>query len=203
MIEKHYYRVQIHFTEPILGSQSTKDVTTDFISKRAGFAPLNGDEIDALPDALERGTTVFHRGKNGQPMLLDYHVKGFLKEAGRILNKRITVGGKPVLNLRNKVGNDVFVSPRQIPLKYSGEIAYNERPLRAETAQGPRVALARSEQIDGASIEFGLTVYPGEITEEVLRDILDYGFDCGIGQWRSAGWGRFRYTLTSESVAGD
>lgn len=202
MIEKHYYRVTLHFTEPILGSQSTKDVTTEFISKRAGFATPE-DELDALPEALERGTTVFHRNPKGQPMLLDYHVKGFLKEVGRILNKRIVVNGKPLLNLRNKVGNDVFVSPRQIPLKFSGKITYNERPLRAETAQGPRVALARSEQIEDASIEFGLTVYPGEITEEVLRDLLDYGFDQGLGQWRTAGWGRFRYTLERESVAGD
>ena len=56
----------------------------------------------------------------------------------------------------------VFVSPRQIPVTFAQgqtEVGILERPLRAQTPQGERVALARSEMIGaGASIEFTLNL---------------------------------------------
>lgn len=132
-------------------------------------------------------------------MLFDFQVKGFLKNAASVLNGKVYGG---VRNLRSKVNNLVFVIPRQIPLILpAGEgIEYLERPLRAETAQGPRVALARSEMLpEGTHFRCGLEVLPGEIGEEVLRDLLDYGYFMGIGQWRNGGFGTFRYELRRES----
>ena len=72
-----------------------------------------------------------------------------------------------------------------------------ERPLRAETAQGPRVALAASDSIPaGATFTCTLTVLAEQLlTEDLLRELLDYGKYMGFGQWRSGGYGRFTYTL--------
>jgi hypothetical protein len=194
------YGLKVEFMTPVLGSQPTRDVATSYLAAKHGFT-IPEDEIETLPDALEQGTTVFHRGRvNGGegPVLFDYQMKGFLKHAGSTMNKQVEGG---VANLRSKIANLVFVSPRMIPLIVppGGEMDIIERPLRAQTAQGERVALARSEMLpEGTSFRCGMTVFPGPIIEEVLRELLDYGFYQGIGQWRGGGWGRFRYELVRE-----
>jgi hypothetical protein len=199
MINAKNYSLTVTFLEPILGSQPSKDVASEFIAKRNGYE-LPQDEEDALPEALERGTTVFHRWQ-GTPCLVDYQVKGFLKETGRVMVTRVTDGEK-VKALRSKVDQFVFVEPRWLRLEtHNGdEICYNERPLRAQTAQGERVALARSEELPaGTSFKCHLTVLaPDIITEDMLRSILDYGYYKGLGQWRGGGYGRFRYELEEE-----
>jgi len=40
-----------------------------------------------------------------------------------------------------------------------------------------------------------LVTFPGEVSEGVLRELLDYGFWMGLGQWRNGGWGKFLYEL--------
>jgi len=199
------YRVKIEFVTPCLGSQPTRDLATQYLAKKHGFA-IAEDEVESLPDALEQATTVFHRFPgNGDEVLglYDYQIKGFLKAAGQVLNGQLKMtNGKPLRALRSKVVKLVFVSPRRIPLSLpeGGEgVDVVERPLRAQTAQGERVALARSESVpEGTWFRCGLTVFPGQITEEVLVELLDYGFYQGLGQWRGGGYGRFRYELTRE-----
>jgi hypothetical protein len=101
------------------------------------------------------------------------------------------------------VGDYVFVTPPQIQLrngKNPPEITYNERPLRAQTPMGERVALARSEMLDaGVHFSCGITVLEDVIGEEVLRELLDYGYYQGLGQWRGGGYGQFTYQLTREA----
>ncbi len=191
------YKLTIEFLEPILGSQPTAQVASEFLAKRAGFDGMPEDEIESLPEALEKGTTIFPK-KNGQPVIWDYQIKGFLKAAGQVLNGQVDGGTKA---LRSKVNNLIFITPRQIPLQIpeGGMIEFLERPLRAETAQGPRVALARSEMLpSGTKISCGITVLGEVISEKALREILDYGYWQGLGQWRNGGWGRFRYVLEKE-----
>lgn len=195
------YQLKIIFLNPILGSQPTKDVASTYIAGRHGMS-LPEDEIETLPDALERGTTVFHKDKNGKPLLWDYQIKGFMKAAALVLNGKVTGNVK---NLRAKVNNLVFLSPRTIPITppngddITDLLDYLERPLRAQTAQGDRVALARSEMLpEGCSVKVGIEILPGDINEAVLRDLLDYGYYSGLGQWRNGGWGRFRYELVRE-----
>ena len=198
-METQTYKLKITFIEPILGSQPTRDVASEYIAGKAGIE-LPADEAATLPEALERGTTVFHKDANGNPQVFNYVVKGFLKASAKVLNGR---SGLP-RNLRSKVDDTVFVTPRNIELRNCGSdvrehIDFLERPLRAETAQGPRVALARSEMLPaGIWFECGLEVIKGEITESVLTELLDYGYHKGIGQWRNGGYGSFRYELTRE-----
>jgi hypothetical protein len=193
------YKLKVILDTPLLGSQPTRDVASEFIAKKNGFGALPEDEIELLPDALERGTTVFHRLADGSPCLMNYHLLGFLKEAGKVQNGKVTGGVKA---LRSKVSQGIFISPRFLPVYIpAGKgIDYLERPLRAETALGPRVALARSEMLpEGTWFTCMLEVLAGEITEEVLRDLLDYGWYRGLGQWRNSGaYGTFRYELVKE-----
>lgn len=197
------YDITLTLTEPILGSQPTRAVATDFIhakaiEKRPELAE-NGnleEELETLPEALDKGTTVFHKHE-GKPVLWDYQLKGFFKEWGMVLNADESVG--KVKNLRSKIDNVLFVTPRFIPfeLPEGGEITYNERPLRAMTMQGPRVSLARSEQIPaGTTLTFSVhVVKEGEITRKVIETILDMGRWKGLGQWRNGSWGTFSYAI--------
>jgi hypothetical protein len=145
---------------------------------------------------MEKATTAFHK-VDGNPVFFDYQVKGYLKEAAKVCNGLKTF--KDVKALRSKVEDHVFVQPRIILLELpAGAVMdYCERPLRAETAQGPRVALARSERLPaGTSFRVDLHVMDGSpITEDILRLLLSYGEDKGMGQWRNGGNGRFAFTM--------
>jgi hypothetical protein len=197
------YRIAMTFTEPVLGSQPNREVTTDYIHaaaiKKNPELAENGNleqELETLPEQLEKGTTVFHKVE-GRPVFWDYQVRGFLKEWALALNGDKSVGG--VKNLRSKIDNFVYVTPRFIPLEMpdGGCITFNERPLRAMTMQGPRVSLARSEQVPaGTRVECVLhIVKEGEITGALLGTLLDMGRWKGLGQWRNGSWGRFDYTM--------
>ncbi len=207
-MEITYYKLKIEFTTEILGTQPQKDVATEFITGKvaeraeqpiptpsiqtAPASELPQDELETLPEALEKGTTAFHK-LDGKPILYDYMVKGFLKEAAQVFN-----GLHNVKNMRSKMDQLVFVEPRQIPLilPEGGEITFCERPLRAMTAQGPRTSVARSEQLPaGTKFECRLKVYKSQFTEALLRDLLSYGGDKGMCQWRNGGKGRFKFEL--------
>lgn len=94
----------------------------------------------------------------------------------------------------------VFVEPRQIPLHFNGNgMGVLERPLRAQTAQGERVTLARSDTCPvGTTMEFTIEIIGG-LDEKTLREWLDYGKRRGLGQWRNGGYGSFTYEMEEVS----
>lgn len=195
-METTKYRVKVTFTTSVLGTQPQKDVATEFITSKATdpeTGELPEDELQTLPVALEKGTTAFHK-LDGKPIMYDYQVKGFVKETGSVFN-----GLRGVKNLKSKLENFVFVTPRQIELHLpeGGAITFLERPLRGMTAQGPRTSLARSEELPaGTWFECVLEVFPGQISEPLLRDLFEYGTRRGFLQWRNGGHGRFEFEMT-------
>lgn len=193
-METAKYDLEVVFITPVLGAQPQKDVASEYTGGK--FKEENGtlpdDELATLSETLEKGTTAFHKVE-GNPVFFDYQVKGFLKEAGKIFN-----GLDSVKALRSKIDNLVFIKPRIIPIQIPAGrvIEFLERPLRAETAQGPRVALARSEMLpEGTRFNCILEVYYGPVTFSLLYELLTYGSNKGIGQWRNGGYGRFEFTL--------
>ncbi len=192
------FTLEIVFLTELLGSQTTREIAKEHIAAKNGIELAEDEEL-SLPEELERGTTVFYRYPGTElPAMRDYQIKGFLKNAAKELNG---LSGLPK-NLRSKVNGKVFVTPRwmRLELPEGGEMDYLERPLLAQTAQGQRVAIARSEMLPiGTKIRCSLELFPGDVTENVLRELLDYGFYYGLLQWRNAGYGKFRYTLTQEA----
>lgn len=194
------YNLEMVLIEPMLGTvPKNKDVYKDYIAGKVENLPGAelAEEVDTVPNMDEKaekmeraGWTGFHTDENGI-FIYDYLVKGFLKEAGNTLKDMLGVTA-----LRSKIDNLVFVSPRQIRLK-DKEDGWIERPLRAQTMQGPRVTLVRSDYVNaGTVIKCQLKVYGDVITEDMLRAILDYGEDKALGQFRNGGYGRITYTLT-------
>jgi hypothetical protein len=179
------YAVTIRLIEPMLGTvPKDAEVYSTYIESRKP-KEISENESETVDVSEERGWTGFHKDAEGY-FLYDYIVLGFCKEAANILKDVLGVKA-----LRKKVENYVMVKPRRIRLpEPKGAL---ERPLRAQTMQGERVTLARSDYIaEGTELSFVLDVLGHkEITEDVLRKLLEYGTRKGLGQWRNGGFGRF------------
>src|SRR3990167_6374947 len=78
------YRLRVTFTTPILGTQPQKDIAVEYLMSKVE-PQETADELDTLPEALEKGTRAFHK-LNGKPIYYDYHIRGFLKNAGSVFN---------------------------------------------------------------------------------------------------------------------
>ena len=203
-VDRTSYVLNVTFTEPLLGSLPGKDTpASDFLTARAieKNPELSvEDEAETIPEAIKKGTTVFHRDPDGNPIIYNYVVKGVLKDAAGTLNG-MKMGDLKVSNFRSHVDTTVIVAPRRIRIFTDKPIGFFERPLKAMTQQGPRVTLARSERIEpGAYFECDITCLETSkfhLTEEMLRELLDYSRDVkGFGQWHNSGiYGKFDYTL--------
>ena len=201
--------VLITFTEPLLGScNANPELHREHIASKAPDAKKAEEEVEAIDvdQAMERATMVFPKDDTGV-FLWNYQAKGQLKAAIGIMietgdEKRMTKW-----TYKRAVDSLLFVYPRRIYLKDEKGQIYKEatehltRPLRCETMQGDRVALATSQMLP-AGTQIGFTVKWIEttnaksklcITEEIVRAALDYGQLSGHGQWRGASFGTFNW----------
>lgn len=186
--------VKLTFTEAVLGtSPANEDVYRDFIGSKAPDAATVDDEVAALgaEAVVEKGMTVFPRMEDGTPFLYDYQIKGFFKDSCGGMRKVKSTESAKIKAYKKEIDKLIFVEPRQIPIRFEGEIGECQRPLRAQTAQGERISLAISEEIPaGAQVEFTVLLLNDD-HEKAVREWLAYGCLSGIGQWRNSGKGRF------------
>ena len=191
------YDVTLTFTEPLLGTAPlNEDVYSDFVASKAPQGEA-ADEMEtiSLEEEIEKGTTGFHR-VDGEPILYDYVIKGFFKDACGMLRRDGESRSSKLTAYKKVIDGMVFIAPRQIPIIMSGEMDICERPLRAQTAQGERVALARSEQVPVAStVSFRIMTIGNVVPQTLIEEWLVYGQLRGLGQWRNSGMGRFEYEI--------
>lgn len=187
-------KIKVTFLDEVLGTASADpEIHNDFIASKAPDAPSREEEIEAIgvDGVIEKSKTVFPRNAKGEPILWDYQIKGFFKDACGMLRKVKGSASEGIKAYKKEIDGLIFVSPRQIDIMFDGKIGSCQRPLRAQTAQGERVALANSETIPaGATIEITIQCLSGT-HEKAVREWLDYGKLRGIGQWRNSGKGRF------------
>jgi len=187
------YNIKLTFTEPLLGTVSkNKEIYTDYIASKTPNP--TDDELETVPEIDEIGTG-FHLLDN-KPILYDYVIKGFFKDACSMLRRK-TGSESIALKAHKKVIDGlIFVFPRQIPINLNGQsLGILERPLRGQTAQGERIALAKSDIAPiGSSIEINIDILAG-VSKKLLKEWLDYGKLRGLGQWRNASYGRFIYEM--------
>ncbi len=199
-------KIRITFTEEILGtSPANKEIYESFIGKNAPDAKSLEEEIEAVgtDEVIEKAMTVFARNNEGKPCLWDYQIKGFFKDSCSMLNRvsgKDEKGKKLPSNESSKltafkkiVDGMIFVKPRMILLIFDGELGTCQRPLRGQTAQGERIALANSETAPaGTRIDIEIIML-SDAHEAAIREWLDYGALRGIGQWRNGGKGSFTW----------
>jgi len=199
--------VNVTTLEPMLGlSPADPEIYSTFIASKAPTMEAGDIEVQAVTDIDgDQKSTVFPRTPDGIPCFWDYQIRGFFKDSCAALarlgntdenGKKIPLTKSGKLKAFKKIiDGNIFVSPRQIPINFDGDISWCERPLRADTPQGPRVALARSEQIPvGATLTFQVLLLEDSHLD-VLKEWLNYGHLRGLGQWRNSGMGRFKHEI--------
>ncbi len=202
-------RIRWTFTDGILGSTpNNRNLYETYLGQNAPTAEGLNEEIEAIPvieqedgtivEALgvgldAKGITIFPRDENGNPIMWDYQIKGFFKEKCSFLKKVAGSVSSKITAHKKKIDGNIFIMDREnlFVLPEDGEITLCQRPLRAETAQGPRVALSCSEEIpEGSYIEFTVIVQnDGDL--EAVKEWCNDGVLHGTGQWRNSGKGRF------------
>lgn len=192
--------ISVEFLEPALGTASAnKELLRDYILSKSGDPKKEQEELDAHPDLeqeLRKGTTVFPRDDDG-PIVWDYQMKGFFKDACSMLRRMEASQSKKLAAHKKEIDGVIFVFPRKIPLRLpaGAKIDWLERPLRAQTLQGERVALARSETVPaGTHFKCEIHVFHERLVKHV-KEWLDYGQYRGLLQWRNASYGRFTWKL--------
>ena len=191
-------KVELTFTEPLLGTVSgDPELAKDFIMSKHPDG-VQQDEQESLEETTKKSTTYFARdGLNGDslPMLWDYQIKGFFKDACSMSKRAMLAKDWPKeLTAHKKIIDGlIFVKPRKIHLSLSKDLTFTERPLRAATAQGERIALARSETAPiGTTITIEILLLKPSLVK-YIKNWLDYGILRGLGQWRNSGMGRFTW----------
>lgn len=191
---KHY---EATFTEGLLATKpADEQLHENFVAaKRAEGAAK--DELDAEQKALaeverlEKGVMVFHRTPDGKPMIWDYQIKGFLKDAIKALRRNPDSASAKVKAFKSIIDGNVFIKPRMIVLELpeGAEIGTCQRPLRASTPMGERNALVQSEEAPaGTVIHFSvMTMCPG--IDKVLDECWKYAELRFMGAWRNSGKG--------------
>lgn len=132
-------KVRLTFFEELLGTASADpEIHATYIASNAPDAPSRKEEVEAIgvEEVIEKSMTVFPRDAEGNPILWDYQIKGFFKNAAKAFGY---VGGKYKLTAyKSKIDNLIFTKERQIKLQLpdGAKLGSCQRPLRASTAQG-------------------------------------------------------------------
>ena len=159
--------------------------SADKLDNFAEIAALGAVEYE------EKSMTVFPRLDDGTPFVWDYQWKGYFKDCCGMLRRADGTLSKKLKAYKKEIDGLIFVKPRMIPITLNGKVGICERPLRASTPQGERVALASSEEIPaGSTITFKVLALRAGLLPAV-REWLDYGLFRGLRQWRNSGKGRF------------
>ena len=196
-------RVRVTTTEEMLGTASANpEIHEEFIASKAPDAKSTEEEVAAVgaEEVFEKQMTVFPR-VDGRPIMWDYQWKGFMKDCCGALRKVPGTESSKIKAYKKEIDGLIFVMTRAIPIQFDGKIGKCQRPLRASTAQGERIALASSESIPaGAVMEFTIRcLFDGH--EKAVREWLDYGALRGVGQWRNSSKGRFYWEELDEKGA--
>lgn len=183
--------------EGMLGTKAAnEELCADYIASKHPES-AQADEMETMPDIeeeLKNGTTVFNRDEDGTPFIFDYQIKGFFKDAQGVLGR---IPGNKMPAFKKIIDGLIFINERRIRLELpeGAKITYCERPLRAQTAQGERVSLARSEEVPaGTTMTITINMLDDKLKTNVM-EWLKYGALRGLGQWRNSGKGRFEFDV--------
>lgn len=196
--------VEVEFVKELLGTQSNDpELHANFIASKAPDALKREEEIAAIGvvEYEERGMTVFPRDADGTPILWPHQVIGFFKETTSALRKADPEFGPHARKLaahKKRFDLNAFVLDERIRLDLPprGFVGDFQRPLRAQTPKGERVAIAHSETVPaGTRCRFDLLLTAKDLVPVAL-ECLEYGVYHGMGQWRNAGHGRFVCLVT-------
>jgi hypothetical protein len=203
-------KIKVTFDEEVLGTANANpDIHQEWIASKANDEAKAKEEVEAInsEETFEKSMTIFPKDKNGNPFVWDYQWKGYLKDAFKALKKVPKSECGKIKAYKQEIDGLIFPAPRKIKINIpEGEsIGICQRPLRASTPQGERVALASSETApEGSTMEFEIILLAdmkdSNVHEKAVIEALNYGRLRGFGQWRNASKGRFHYEILERKV---
>lgn len=202
-------RITIEFTEDILGAlPKNPNIYKDWVESKkpeeqkeaeAKNVPVDETKTD---DQL-KGWTGFLQDEDGI-YVYDYVCKGFFKYAGGIMAEELKTK-----QLKSKIIKNLFILPRKLHFTKDGKTfdkpaGYIERGLQVMVPTGPRNTLMRSDVLPkGTQLTFTVAYRKSSpITGKIVDGLLEYGAFCGLCQWRTGGYGKFKVVL-NELVEGE
>lgn len=183
------------------------EIYSKYVASKAPDAPSFKEEVESrgVDDVVDKAMCVFSRSGES-PFMWDYHIKGFFKEIcgalRRMPSEDLAKTSLKIKAYKKVIDSSIAVFPRKIFLNLPDEeeLTVCERPLRAETPQGERVALAASEEVPaGTTFEFQIMCDDSHV--DWILDMLDFGQYKGLGQWRNSGKGRFSVETEVSSIS--
>jgi len=195
-------KVTIKFIEMLLGTKTKKETFEKIVAQCKGEDLKKlAEELATLPEVdtdvegeIDVHPTIFSR-LDGVPGIWNYQVLGFFKDACRACGMSDGRISQNLTAYKTKIDRLIFVDPRFIPLQMpeGGELGMCVRPIRVETAQGPRTAIVASESAPvGTKLDL-MVVYTAKAMKPYIMEWLAYGNRRGIGQWRNSGMGQFTF----------
>lgn len=193
------YKIELLYQE--LGTvPMDEDIYSNYIlTKAKDVTPEQmEEELETLQHLEERGFTGFMKDEQGI-FIYNYMFKGFFKSACQVLMENKSV--KKISAYKTWIDKLVFIEPRRIHfMDEAGNFLQKadgtfSRALRVMTPQGPRVTLAKSEYVsEGRTLYFEIEVFDNSkgLDLNIIETLLEYGRYVGLGQWRSADYGRFK-----------
>ena len=145
--------IRITLINEMLGTAAADpEVYKNYIASKSPDAMTLEEEVAAIgvEETANKSMTVYPRLEDGTPFMWNYQLKGFFKDACSALQRckgeEISKESCKLKAFKKVIDGCIFVEPRKIPIDmHGGEMGICERPLRASTAQGERIALASSE----------------------------------------------------------
>ena len=196
--------IEATLLEEMLGTApNNKEIYSDYIASKAPDGINTEDEIAAIgiDEYEEKQMTVFPRTADEQPAIFGYLIKGLFKNACSALRNAKKSHSADLTSYKKKIDGLIFIKERMLPIQLpdGGEISICQRPLRASTAQGERVALASSESVPkGSKIVFTIVTYDDSM-DDLISEWLNYGKFNGLGQWHNSGKGRISCRVLSDN----
>lgn len=202
-------KIRIELIDELLGTNPGRaDIYERFIGQNAPDAESRKEELEHLPaeEMVKNEMTVFLRDEEGNPAIPCYHLYGQFKAACGYLRKVKGTESEKIKAYKKAIDGLIKVYPApddlrgriiSLHLPEGGEIGNCQRPLRAQTMQGERVALANSETVPaGTYFECAICCWDDSLWP-AIEEWLNYGQFNGLGQWRSSGKGAFIWSYIS------
>lgn len=201
-------RFRLTLTEECLATQSgNPDVAREHYAKKSALTEEEFNQlfppagIEVLEEGVPRSEmTIFPRDDEGRPLIWNYQIKGFFKEACKMLRlrKEKDTISHSIANYAKRIDGLIFIGEKSMPFIFEGETSVIQRPLRAMTMKGERVALSTSEVVPaGAYVDIEVICLDDSLWPWVY-EMLDYGQFHGLLQWRNAGKGSFVWELLED-----
>ena len=202
-------RIRVEIVDEMLGTNpGDKKIHESYISSKAPDAEKREEELEHIPteEMVSKEMTVFYRDKDGNPEMAAYHMYGFFKSACGFLRKVSNSKSAKLKAYKKAIDGLIRVYPDEadktgrfikLHLPDGTEIGNCQRPLRAQTMQGERVALANSETVPAGTWFECDVIALDEGLWPTIEEWLNYGIYNGLGQWRNSGKGAFTWSYVS------